>query len=165
MAINSESPTQSGIGQTEGPGSESLDIREVLELLPHRYPFLLVDRVKSISGKSISAIKNVTINEPYFNGHFPGKPVMPGVLQLEAMAQAAGILFFRIINDKAKLALFMSADRVKFRKMVVPGDQLLIEAEMIKTRGGKMGVASATCSVDGVVVSSAELTFAISEFH
>lgn len=138
-----------------------LDIQAVMRKLPHRYPFLLVDRVIEMGETTITAIKNVTINEPYFNGHFPGKPVMPGVLQVESMAQAAGILMLDIIGAEGKLALFMSCDKVKFRKMVVPGDQLIIRAELLKNRGGKMGIASASCSVDGVTVSSAELTFAL----
>lgn len=138
-----------------------LDIQEVMKSLPHRYPFLLVDRVLEIEGTHITAIKNVTINEPFFNGHFPSKPVMPGVLQIEAMAQVAGILMIRTIGAEDKLALFMSCDKVKFRKVVTPGDQLVIKAELIKNRGGKMGIATASCSVDGTVVSSADLTFAL----
>jgi len=139
----------------------ALDIKKIMEYLPHRYPFLLVDRVIEIGEKDIIALKNVSINEPYFNGHFPGKPVMPGVLQVEAMAQVAGFLMINIINETGKLALFMSCDNVKFRKMVVPGDQLEIRAELVKNRGGKMGIANASCSVDGVIVSSANLTFAL----
>jgi len=138
-----------------------MDIQEVLECLPHRYPFLLVDRVLEIAGKQITALKNVSVNEPHFNGHFPGKPVMPGVLQVEAMAQVAGILMLNLIGAKGKLALFMSCDNVKFRKVVVPGDQLIIKAELLKNRGDKLGIATASCSVDGVVVSSADLTFAL----
>ena len=130
-------------------------------MLPHRYPFLLVDRVLEIAGKQITALKNVSVNEPHFNGHFPGKPVMPGVLQVEAMAQVAGILMLNLIGAKGKLALFMSCDNVKFRKVVVPGDQLIIKAELLKNRGDKLGIATASCSVDGVVVSSADLTFAL----
>ena len=132
-----------------------------MKKIPHRYPFLLVDRVLNIGEKTITAIKNVTINEPHFNGHFPGKPVMPGVLQVEAMAQVAGVLMMHVIGAEGKLALFMSCDKVKFRKVVTPGDQLVIKAELLKNRGGKMGIASATCSVDGVVVSSGHLTFAL----
>ena len=139
------------------------NINEVMSMLPHRYPFLMVDRVIEITETSITALKNVTINEPYFSGHFPTKPVMPGVLQVEAMAQAAGLLFLEIIQEAGKLAFFMSCDKVKFRKVVTPGDQLIIKAEMLKTRGGKMGIAKATCSVDGTVVSSAELTFALAD--
>jgi UDP-3-O-[3-hydroxymyristoyl] N-acetylglucosamine deacetylase / 3-hydroxyacyl-[acyl-carrier-protein] dehydratase len=147
--------------ETVKPTGSRRDIGQIMAALPHRYPFLMVDRVLEISEKTISAIKNVTINEPYFNGHFPGKPVMPGVLQIEAMAQVAGILLLEMVNESGKLALFMSCDKAKFRKVVIPGDQLVIRAEMLKTRAGKMGIAGVTCSVDGVVVSSAELTFAL----
>jgi UDP-3-O-[3-hydroxymyristoyl] N-acetylglucosamine deacetylase / 3-hydroxyacyl-[acyl-carrier-protein] dehydratase len=107
------------------------------------------------------AIKNVTFNEPYFNGHFPGNPVMPGVLQLEAMAQAAGVLIVRRNNWVPKPAFFMSADKVKFRKPVRPGDQLRIHAKLTKVRNGKIAVAEVSCSVDGQVVSSAELMITI----
>jgi UDP-3-O-[3-hydroxymyristoyl] N-acetylglucosamine deacetylase/3-hydroxyacyl-[acyl-carrier-protein] dehydratase len=138
-----------------------IDIQEVIKLLPHRYPFLLVDRVTEIDGDVIRAVKNVTINEPYFTGHFPDHPVVPGVLQIESMAQVAGILMVKKIDGYGKLALFMSCDKVKFRKTVVPGDQMIVEAELIRTRDKKMGVASAKCLVDGTVVSSAELTFAL----
>jgi UDP-3-O-[3-hydroxymyristoyl] N-acetylglucosamine deacetylase/3-hydroxyacyl-[acyl-carrier-protein] dehydratase len=141
---------------------QTLDIRSILDLLPHRYPFVMIDRVVEMKGtEEIVAIKNVTFNEPYFNGHFPGNPVMPGVLQLEAMAQAAGILIIRHNNWVPRPAFFMSADKVKFRRPVVPGDQVRIEAKLVKIRGGKIAVAEATCSVDGQVTSSAELMITI----
>jgi len=140
----------------------SLDIRRVLETIPHRYPFAMIDRVIEFKGNDgLVALKNVTINEPYFNGHFPGNPVMPGVLQLEAMAQASGILLLRIVEKGAKSAFFISADKVKFRKPVRPGDQLIVTAKLIKARAGKLGVAEAQCTVDGQIVSSAELMFAL----
>jgi len=140
----------------------SLDIRRVLETLPHRYPFVMVDRVLEFKGTDeIVAIKNVTINEPYFNGHFPGNPVMPGVLQLEAMAQAAGILMLRMSGNTSKTAFFMSADKVKFRKPVRPGDQLVITAKLLKSRGGKLATATAECAVNDQVVSSADLMFMV----
>ncbi len=138
-----------------------LDTRRILELLPHRYPFVMVDRVTDIQEMSLTAIKNVTINEEYFQGHFPGNPVMPGVLQLEAMAQAAGILMLNKINGEDKLAFFMSADKVKFRRAVKPGDQLVIDVKITKARGEKIACAEGTCSVDGKVVSSADLMFTI----
>ncbi len=140
----------------------SLDIRRVLDTLPHRYPFILIDRVLEIPDpKELTALKNVTINEPYFQGHYPGQPVMPGVLQIEAMAQAAGILMLRQVSSEDKLAFFMSCDKVKFRQAVFPGDQLIINVKLVKSRGMKIGVAEGTCSVDGKVVSSAELMFTI----
>jgi UDP-3-O-[3-hydroxymyristoyl] N-acetylglucosamine deacetylase / 3-hydroxyacyl-[acyl-carrier-protein] dehydratase len=141
---------------------ESLDIRSILDVLPHRYPFVMIDRVVEIKGTGeLVAIKNVTFNEPYFGGHFPGNPVMPGVLQLEAMAQAAGVLIVRHNNWVPRPAFFMSADKVKFRRPVRPGDQLVIRAKLLKVRGGKIAVAEVTCSVDEQLVSSAELMITI----
>jgi UDP-3-O-[3-hydroxymyristoyl] N-acetylglucosamine deacetylase/3-hydroxyacyl-[acyl-carrier-protein] dehydratase len=138
----------------------SLDIGRVLEALPHRYPFLMIDRVIEFKGDdAIVALKNVTINEPYFQGHFPGNPVMPGVLQLEAMAQAAGILMLRRTSTEGKTTFFMSADNVKFRRPVRPGDQLVINAKLLKARGNKLATAEAECTVNGQAVSSAELMF------
>lgn len=144
------------------PTETSLDIRRILDTLPHRYPFVMVDRVVEFIGDTeLVAIKNVTINEPFFQGHFPGNPVMPGVLQLEAMAQAAGLLMLRRGTVEGKTSLFMSADKVKFRKPVRPGDQLILNAKLTKARGNKLAQAECHCTVDGQVVSSAELMFAI----
>ena len=144
------------------PTETSLDIRRILDTIPHRYPFVMVDRiVEFIGDDALVAVKNVTINEPYFTGHFPENPVMPGVLQLEAMAQAAGIIMLRKGGQAGKSAFFMSADKVKFRRPVRPGDQLIINAKIIKVRGAKMAQAACTCSVDGQVVSGAELMFAL----
>jgi UDP-3-O-[3-hydroxymyristoyl] N-acetylglucosamine deacetylase / 3-hydroxyacyl-[acyl-carrier-protein] dehydratase len=140
----------------------SLDVRRLLDMLPHRYPFLMIDRVLEIGDDdSLSALKNVTINEPFFQGHYPGNPVMPGVLQIEAMAQAAGVLMLRKVSVEGRTALFMSCDKAKFRRAVRPGDQLLIHVKMTKSRGNKIGVAEAECRVNGQVTSSAELMFAI----
>jgi UDP-3-O-[3-hydroxymyristoyl] N-acetylglucosamine deacetylase / 3-hydroxyacyl-[acyl-carrier-protein] dehydratase len=142
----------------------SLDIRSILDVLPHRYPFVMIDRVVEFKGTDeLVAIKNVTFNEPYFGGHFPGNPVMPGVLQLEAMAQAAGVLIVRHNEWTPRPAFFMSADKVKFRRPVRPGDQLLIRAKLTKVRGGKIAVAEVSCTVDDQVVSSAELMITIME--
>jgi UDP-3-O-[3-hydroxymyristoyl] N-acetylglucosamine deacetylase/3-hydroxyacyl-[acyl-carrier-protein] dehydratase len=142
----------------------ALDIRSILDMIPHRYPFVLIDRVVEIKGsQELVAIKNVTINEPYFNGHFPGNPVMPGVLQLEAMAQAAGILIIAHNKWVPKPAFFMSADKVKFRRPVRPGDQLRILAKLTKVRANKIAFAEVSCTVDGQVVSSAELMIAVVE--
>jgi UDP-3-O-[3-hydroxymyristoyl] N-acetylglucosamine deacetylase/3-hydroxyacyl-[acyl-carrier-protein] dehydratase len=144
------------------PTETSLDIRRILDTLPHRYPFVMIDRVVEFIGEDeLVAIKNVTINEPFFQGHFPGNPVMPGVLQLEAMAQAAGILMLRRGSSEGRTSLFMSADKVKFRKPVRPGDQIIINAKLTKSRGNKLAQAECNCTVDGTVVSSAELMFAI----
>jgi UDP-3-O-[3-hydroxymyristoyl] N-acetylglucosamine deacetylase/3-hydroxyacyl-[acyl-carrier-protein] dehydratase len=139
-----------------------LDIRRVLDTLPHRYPFIMIDRVIEIKGDDeLVAVKNVTINEPYFQGHYPGNPVMPGVMQLESMAQAAGILLLRRASLEGKTALFMSCDKIKWRKPVRPGDQIIINVRLTKARGNKIACAEGTCSVDGQVVSSAELMFAL----
>lgn len=143
----------------------SLDIRRILETIPHRYPFLLIDRVTSITNDDeLTAIKNVTVNEPFFQGHFPGNPVMPGVLQIEAMAQAAGILLLRKGTAENKLIFFMSCDKVKFRRAVLPGDQLNISVKMTKckeSQGRLIGQASAECKVGDKVVSSADLMFTV----
>ena len=144
------------------PDETELDVRRVLDVLPHRFPFVMIDKVSSIEGdEKLVGIKNVTINEPFFTGHFPGHPVMPGVLQLEAMAQAAGILLLRRGSAEGKVAFFMSADKVKFRKPVVPGDQLVITAKLEKVRGNKLATASVECRVADQVVSSANLMFSI----
>ena len=143
------------------PTETSLDIRRVLDTVPHRYPFVMIDRVVEFIGQDeLVAIKNVTFNEPYFQGHYPGNPVMPGVLQIESMAQAAGILMLRKVGNECKTGFFMSCDKVKFRKAVRPGDQLVINAKLTKSRG-KIGVAECNCTVDGMVVSSGEFMFAI----
>jgi UDP-3-O-[3-hydroxymyristoyl] N-acetylglucosamine deacetylase/3-hydroxyacyl-[acyl-carrier-protein] dehydratase len=135
-----------------------IDIQGVMRILPHRYPFLMVDRIVRIEGNRIVGVKNITINEPYFQGHFPGHPIMPGVLQLEAMAQVAGILMLRRAENAGQIAYFMAADNVKWRKPVHPGDTLVIEVEMVRIRG-KLGKAKGVCKVQGEVVSEAEVTF------
>ncbi len=129
---------------------------QILGLLPHRYPFLMIDRVLEVTDDKVVALKNVSINEPFFQGHFPGVPVMPGVLQVEAMAQAGGILVSRMpsFDPATQVMMFMTIDPVKFRKAVVPGDQLIIE--VIPLRKGKIFKMKGEIKVDGNVVSSAE---------
>jgi beta-hydroxyacyl-ACP dehydratase FabZ len=129
---------------------------EILEILPHRFPFLLIDRVTEVAEDKIVAIKNVSIGEPFFQGHFPGMPIMPGVLQVEAMAQAGGILAFKSgdFDPATQVVFFMSIDKVKFRKPVTPGDQL--EIEVVPLRKGRIWKLKGECRVDGAVVSSAE---------
>ncbi len=146
------------------PLGNALDIRQILNALPHRYPFVMVDRVVELTDDSLVAIKNVTINEPYFQGHFPGQPIMPGVLQVEAMAQASGLIMLRRAkaDEAPKVVFFMSADKVKFRKAVVPGDVLEIRAKLTKVRG-RIAAAECECFVNGESVSSAELLFTIAD--
>jgi len=146
-----------------------MDIQKIMDLLPHRYPFLLVDRVTDFKpGESITALKNVTANEPFFQGHFPGHPVMPGVLILEALAQTSGIYEFasREANNESTnfLFLFVSIDKARFRKQVVPGDQLILQADLISKKRNMMKVMG-TAMVDGVVAASAEIMCAQQEIE
>ncbi len=142
-------------------GEGAMDINEVMQVLPHRYPFLMLDRIVKFEGDNkCTGVKSVTINEPFFQGHFPGHPVMPGVLQVEAMAQLASIVLLRKPENQGKIGYFMSADKVKFRKPVFPGDTLFIEGEVLKVRGS-IGMASCRCYVNDQVVSEADLKFAL----
>lgn len=139
----------------------SFDIMEITNFLPHRYPFLLVDRVtECIPGVSVKGYKNVSMNEDFFNGHFPGNPIMPGVLQIEAMAQLSIFILKTQEQYKDKLGLFASIDGAKFKKMVRPGDKLEMESELIKIRGP---IAKCKCKgfVDGQLAVEAELTVAL----
>jgi 3-hydroxyacyl-[acyl-carrier-protein] dehydratase len=137
-----------------------MDIEQVMQYLPHRYPFLLIDRVTELElGKSITAIKNVTINEPFFPGHFPGAPVMPGVLILEAMAQAAGILSFKTKNytpEQIGIIYFAGIDNARFKKPVKPGDQLVLKAEIVREMRG-IWKYTGRAEVNGAMVAEAEL--------
>jgi UDP-3-O-[3-hydroxymyristoyl] N-acetylglucosamine deacetylase/3-hydroxyacyl-[acyl-carrier-protein] dehydratase len=155
-------PNQEAAGAQAEMAAGAMDVEEIMRLLPHRYPFLMIDRVRRIEGNKISALKNVTMNELYFQGHFPSHPIMPGVLQLEGIAQAAGILMLKQAENQGKLAYFMSAESVKWRSPVRPGDTLIIDVELTKTRG-KIGKAKGMCSVNGAVVSEAEVTFMLVE--
>jgi len=138
-----------------------MNILEIMKRLPHRYPLLLVDRVLEMEeGKSIKAIKNVTMNEQFFQGHFPGHPVMPGVLIIEGMAQALGVLVMK--PDENKVPYFMSIDKAKFRRPVTPGDQLVYEVEITRMKKSVMK-ANGKALVDGKVVAQAELMFSVVE--
>lgn len=144
-------------------GGDVMDVNDVMKLLPHRFPFLMVDRVVDMPDETrCTGVKSVTINEQFFQGHFPGQPIMPGVLQLEAMAQVGSILLLRLPGQAGKVGYFMSADSVKFRKPVVPGDTLFIEVEMTQ-RKGKIAKAKGRCIVNNEVVSEAEMMFGIVE--
>jgi 3-hydroxyacyl-[acyl-carrier-protein] dehydratase len=138
-----------------------LDIKQIQEILPHRYPFLLVDRIISLEeGKKAIGIKNVSVNEPYFQGHFPGFPVMPGVLILEAMAQVGAVIVLKMPQFAGKIALFAGIDKVRFRRQVFPGDQLRIEVEVLKLRSA-VGKSYAAAYVGEDLAAEAELMFAI----
>jgi 3-hydroxyacyl-[acyl-carrier-protein] dehydratase len=134
----------------------ALSAEDILNILPHRFPFLMIDKVTALTEERIVAIKNVSWGEPHFQGHFPGMPVMPGVLMVEAMAQAGGILAARSGNfdPETQVLLFMAMDKVKFRQMVKPGDQLIIDVTPL--RRGKVWKLRGNCTVDGTVVCEAE---------
>jgi UDP-3-O-[3-hydroxymyristoyl] N-acetylglucosamine deacetylase/3-hydroxyacyl-[acyl-carrier-protein] dehydratase len=142
-------------------GDSGLDTDEIIQILPHRYPFLMVDRIIRFDegGTKCVGVKSVTINEPFFQGHFPGHPVMPGVMQVEAMAQVASLLLFKLAKTSSRIGYFMSADGVKFRKPVRPGDTIYIHAELTKARGERLAKAKCHCVVNDAIVSEGELMF------
>ncbi len=143
-----------------------MEIREILDYLPHRFPFLLIDRVLALEeGKNIVALKNVAINEPFFQGHFPGNPVMPGVMILEALAQAAAILSFKTMNRESTqnlLYYFVGIDHARFKRPVTPGDQLILNVSLLRQVRG-IGKFAAHATVDNVLVTEAELMCTIKE--
>jgi beta-hydroxyacyl-ACP dehydratase FabZ len=142
---------------SQGVAGRVLDIDAIREILPHRYPFLLVDRIEELETERVVGIKNVTVNEPFFAGHFPDFPVMPGVLIIEAMAQVAGVLVLSGIPDrKSKLVLLAGVDGAKFRKPVRPGDQLRMEMKILRSRAS-MAKVGGTATVDGAIVAEAEM--------
>ena len=137
-----------------------MDIKEIMNILPHRYPFLLIDKVTQLEENKVTAIKNVTANEYYFQGHFPIEPVMPGVLIIEALAQAGAIAILSKDEFKGKIAFFAGINNVKFRRKVVPGDTLRLEVELIKIRG-KAGIGYGIAYVEDKKVCEGELTFMV----
>ncbi|SDQ13803.1 3-hydroxyacyl-ACP dehydratase FabZ [Virgibacillus salinus] len=138
-----------------------MDIEQIKETIPHRYPFLLVDKVIEMEeGKRVTAIKNVTANEPFFQGHFPNYPVMPGVLIVEALAQAGAIAVLGIEENKGKIGFLAGLDKCRFKRQVKPGDQLKLDVEIIRVKG-PIGKGKAVATVDGEVTCEAEITFAI----
>lgn len=138
-----------------------LDINQIMEIIPHRQPFLLIDKVTDMEpGVSIKGYKNITYNEPYFAGHFPSEPVMPGVLQLEALAQLGAVAVLSLPENKGKTAYYAGVERARFKQKVVPGDRLDLECEIIKTKG-PLGVAAVKASVNGKVACKGEISFMI----
>lgn len=136
---------------------------DIQKILPHRYPFLLVDKITELEeGKCITGIKNVSINEPFFQGHFPGNPIMPGVLICEALAQVGAVLLLGMEENKGKLGVFTGINNFKFRKQVVPGDTLVLKAELLTYRHG-MGKANVEATVDGKTAAKGEISFAVIE--
>ncbi|MEM9090546.1 MAG: 3-hydroxyacyl-ACP dehydratase FabZ [Cyanobacteria bacterium P01_F01_bin.53] len=137
-------------------------LEEIQQLLPHRYPFALVDRIIDyVPGKKATGIKNVTFNEPHFQGHFPGRPIMPGVLIVEAMAQVGGVVMSQMPGVDGRLCVFAGIDKVKFRKPVVPGDQLVITTELLTIKAAKFGKMTSRAEVDGKMACQGILMFAV----
>ncbi len=142
----------------------TLSVEEIQKLLPHRYPFSLVDRiVEYVPGKHAVGIKNVTFNEPHFQGHFPGKPIMPGVLIVEAMAQVGGVVLTQLLETEGGLFVFAGIDKVRFRRQVVPGDQLVMTVELLWIKQRRFGKMQARAEVDGKLATVGELTFSLAE--
>ncbi|KKZ91789.1 3-hydroxyacyl-[acyl-carrier-protein] dehydratase FabZ [Bacillus wiedmannii] len=140
-----------------------LDIQQIKEIIPHRYPFLLVDKVLEVEeGKRAIGIKNVTANEEFFNGHFPDYPVMPGVLIVEALAQVGAVAMLKKEENRGRLAFFAGIDNCRFKRQVLPGDQLRLEVEMTRVRGA-IGKGKAVATVNGEIVCEAEITFALGD--
>jgi beta-hydroxyacyl-ACP dehydratase FabZ len=139
---------------------KGMDVNEIQKIIPHRYPFLLVDRIIEMGDNRIVGLKNVTINEPFFQGHFPGRPIMPGALIIEALAQTAGVYALSRSDQRGSLAYFASIDNAKFRKPVVPGDQLILEVNIVKSRLRILRVQG-IAKVNGEEVASADMLFAI----
>ena len=138
-----------------------LGIEEIKRIIPHRYPFLLIDQILEYEpGKRAKGLKNVTVNEPFFTGHFPGHPVMPGVLIVEALAQVGAVSILSVEANKGKIAFFAGIDGFRFKRQVLPGDQLTLEVEITKSKG-PVGKGKAVATVDGQVVAEGELTFAV----
>ncbi|MGB3403833.1 MAG: 3-hydroxyacyl-ACP dehydratase FabZ [Microcoleaceae cyanobacterium] len=148
---------------TEIPESQTtFDVEQIHELLPHRYPFALVDRIIDyVPGEKAVGIKNVSFNEPHFQGHFPGKPIMPGVLIVEAMAQVGGVVLTQLPGMEGKLFLFAGIDKVKFRRPVVPGDQLIMTVELIAVKRRRFATMQAKATIDGKRTCEGELMFSL----
>jgi len=156
-SVNNQSPED-----PDGMEKTVITLEEITKLLPHRYPFLLVDRIiEYVPGQKAVGIKNVTCNEPHFQGHFPGRPIMPGVLIVEAMAQVGGVLLTQLPDFPGGLSMLTGIDKAKFRRPVVPGDQLVITAQLLSVKRRRFGKMQCLASVDGQQVAEGELMFSI----
>jgi 3-hydroxyacyl-[acyl-carrier-protein] dehydratase len=148
--------------QTEVEVKTTFNLEEIQQLLPHRYPFLLVDKITEyVPGKSAVGIKNVTFNEPQFQGHFPGRPLMPGVLIVEAMAQVGGIVLTQMSETPGGLFVFAGIDKVRFRRQVIPGDQLVMTVELLWVKQRRFGKMQGRAEVDGQLAAEGELMFSL----
>ncbi len=151
--------------QTHPPTAASpviLTVEEIQRLLPHRYPFLMVDRIiEYVPGERAVGLKNVTVNEPFFQGHFPGRPIMPGVLIVEAMAQVGGVVLMQMADMSGKLSLFAGIDKVRFRRPVIPGDQLVMTVELLCIKQRRFGKMQARAEVEGQLAAEGELMFSL----
>lgn len=149
-------------GHSHPETAVTIPVEEIQKLLPHRYPFSLVDRIiKYVPGKFAVGIKNVTFNEPHFQGHFPGRPIMPGVLIVEAMAQVGGVVLTQMADVQGGLFMFAGIDKVRFRQPVVPGDQLIMTVELLSVKRRRFGAMQGRAEVDGRLVAEGELKFAL----
>ncbi|MBD2313363.1 3-hydroxyacyl-ACP dehydratase FabZ [Desertifilum sp. FACHB-1129] len=160
MSTLTDNSVQSATAQS--PEITPLAVEEIQKLLPHRYPFALVDRIIDyVPGKRVVGLKNVTFNEPHFQGHFPGRPIMPGVLIIEAMAQVGGVILTQLPDVERGLCMFAGMDKVRFRRPVVPGDQLVMTVELLNVKRRRFGKMQAQAEVDGKLVAEGELMFSI----
>ena len=161
LAQNPETPSPDS-GEPPPEGCGSMTIEEIHALLPHRYPFALVDRIiKYVPGEVAIGIKNVTFNEPHFQGHFPGRPIMPGVLIVEAMAQVGGVVLTRMADVRDGLFMFAGIDGVRFRRPVIPGDQLVMTVELVRVKQRRFGKMHGRAEVDGKLVCEGDLMFSL----
>ena len=164
LSPNTVSDTALDTAPDTAPCKTTFSAEEIQQMLPHRYPFALVDRIIDfVPGKSIVGIKNVSFNEPQFQGHFPGRPIMPGVLMVEAMAQVGGVLLRQMPDVPEGLFMFAGIDKVRFRRPVVPGDQLVITVELLSIKGRRFGKMRGRAEVEGQLAVEGELMFALVE--
>ncbi|BAZ16764.1 (3R)-hydroxymyristoyl-[acyl carrier protein] dehydratase [Calothrix sp. NIES-4071] len=161
-APGSSEPTSESVSTQQPEAKKVFSIEEIQKILPHRYPFALVDKIIDfVPGKSAVGVKNVTVNEPQFQGHFPGRPIMPGVLIVEAMAQVGGVVMTQVPELEGGLFLFAGIDKVRFRRQVVPGDQLIMTVELLWVKQRRFGKMQARAEVDGQLACEGELMFSL----